>query len=241
MAGFAVVMTFLTFGFFGLIAAGLLSFVAVQLVKRKFPQRDTNHSAMRKKFALAPFVALLWVVVAFCLHVFISNHLAHQDCGLGLSPDPFVRLPNGYTLGSHNTYDGYLAAPGFQTDVPVAGPSYVRSLVTLRWVGDEFRGSQFDFKTSKVRNFVFNTKTHLFTTPDDSGMAGRECDSRNPACVDAWGKANDEAQTGSASYWILYNQYRHRWPTYLFLLLLIAGESTITLYLVKLWRTESQP
>ena len=58
---------------------------------------------------VAPFLAFSWLIAAFVLHVLISNNLAHQDCGFGLSPDPWVTLPNGYVLGSHNTYDGYIA------------------------------------------------------------------------------------------------------------------------------------
>ncbi|MEZ2348741.1 hypothetical protein [Terriglobus sp. RCC_193] len=233
-------MSFITFGFLGFITASVLALLAFLAVKRKFPGKYSHQTSIRRQFVIAPFVAVLWILAAFLIHVSISHHIAHQDCGLGMSPDPFVRLPNGYTLGSGNTYDGYIVAPGFKTDVPVAGRGYVRALVTLHWNGDEFRGTQFDFKTSKVRAFVFNTKTYNFVTNAIPDTKDQVCDSKDPACVDAWTKANDEAQLGSESYWKLYWQYRHQWPTYVFVLLVIAGELCIVFYLVRLWRTESQ-
>jgi len=70
---------------------------------------------------IAPFLAFFWLIAAFALHVSISNKVAHHDCGFGLSPDPWVTLPNGYKLGSLNTYDGFIAAPGVETAQPVFG------------------------------------------------------------------------------------------------------------------------
>ena len=64
--------------------------------------------------------------------------------------------------GSHNTYDGYFRAPGFETDVPVSGPGYVRSLIDLSFPDPYFVGTQLDFQTSKVRSFVFDTRTRTY-------------------------------------------------------------------------------
>jgi hypothetical protein len=95
-------------------------------------------------------------VIAFLIHVQISNRLAHQDCGL--SGDPYVTLPNGYVLGSLNTYSGYIKAPGYETGGPVAGPGYVRSIIDLNFSDPYFVGTQFDHETSSVRSFVFDTR-----------------------------------------------------------------------------------
>src|SRR6202789_1317610 len=166
MAGFAVVMTFLSYVFFGLIAAGIASLCLYLFAKRRFPEAGEVRRRVIVVSVLTPFLAFLWPIAAFVIHVEISNRLAHQDCGLGLSPDPYVTLPNGYVLGSHNTYDGYFKAPGFETDMPVAGPGYVRSIIDLRFSNGYFTGTQFDFKTSNIRHFTFDTRTREFHTTD---------------------------------------------------------------------------
>ena len=130
-----------------------------------------------------------------------------------MSGDPYVTLPNGYVLGSHNTYDGYFKAPGFETDVPVAGPGYVRSIIDLRLKDGSFSGTQFDFKTSSVRRFTFDTRTRAFQS--------------SPEGPTTWEAANDKAQQGDRSYWKIYAQYRHSWPKYLLWLLIITGEGAI--------------
>jgi hypothetical protein len=135
--------------------------------------------------------------------------------------DPYVTLPNGYVLGSHNTYDGYFKAPGFETDVPVAGPGYVRSIMDLELIHDSFVGTQFDFKSSAVRGFSFNTHTRDFRVI--------------PQGPTTWEAANAEAQAGEHSYWKLYAQYRHHWPNYVLLLLIVAGESGIAYGVIRSW------
>lgn len=170
---------------------------------------------------VTPFLAFLWPIAAFVIHVQISNRVAHQDCGLGLSPDPYVTLPNGYVLGSHNTYDGYFKAPGYETDVPVAGPGYVRSIINLKYSDGYFTGTQFDFKTSKTRGFLFDTRDLTFrvTVPDVQ--------------VREWSATDPPAD--AHSYWDIYAQYRHRWPDYEFITLLIVGECAIGVWLWKAW------
>jgi hypothetical protein len=219
MAGFAVVMTILTLGVIGILIASGLSLCLYLLAKRA--HRDGQETA--RKFiwtnAAAPFLGLLWLVIAFLIHVEISNRLAHQDCGL--SGDPYVTLPNGYELGSHNTYDGYFKAPGFETDVPVAGPGYVRSIIDLRLHDGSFSGTQFDFKTSSVRRFTFDTQTRAFQSSSEGPTT--------------WEAANDKAQQGDGSYWKIYAQYRHSWPKYVFWLLIIVGEGVIAFRLWRAW------
>jgi hypothetical protein len=124
MAGFAVVITILTCGITGILGAGALSIILFFLARKKLRNEGRNDRSLVVKSTVAPFLGLVWLIVALLIHVQISNKLAHQDCGL--SGDPYVTLPNGYELGSHNTCDGYIRAPGAQTDVPVAGPGYVR-------------------------------------------------------------------------------------------------------------------
>jgi hypothetical protein len=133
-----------------------------------------------------------------------------------LSGDPYVTLPNGYEVGSHNTHDGYIKAPGAKTDVPVSGPGYVRSIINLRLADDRFIGTQFDFKTSSVRSFTFDTRTQAFQS--------------SPVGPSSWEAANDEAQLEDASYWKIYARYRHHWPNYVLLFLIAGGEAAIGLW-----------
>lgn len=220
MAGFAVFMAFLTWGFVLFIIAIVLSIVLHRIAKCAHLKSGTAARRYRLTSILAPFFGLLWLVIAIVLHVMISNRFAHQS--VGFSPDPYVTLPNGFKLGSHNTYDGYIVAPGYQTDVPVTGPGYVRSIIDVAWEGDAFRGSFFDFRSSTKQNFVFNTKTLQIQI--------------NPAGPLTWNAANDSAQSGSQSYWVIYKQYRHRWPTGVFWALLILGEGFIAWSLFHLRR-----
>ena len=103
MAGFAVFMTFLTWGFVLLIVATVLSFVLGRIAKSAAPEANAARS-YRLFSRLAPFIGLVWLVIAIKIHVLVSNDVAHQS--VGYSPDPYVTLPNGFTLGSLNTYDG---------------------------------------------------------------------------------------------------------------------------------------
>ena len=81
MAGFAIVMTALMYGLAGLIV-GVIASIFFYLYAKKRRSRPVALTC-----AAAPFLALLWLLVAFFLHVEISNPLAQQDCGF--SPDPF--------------------------------------------------------------------------------------------------------------------------------------------------------
>src|SRR5271165_378020 len=184
--------------------------------------------------AVAPFVGLLWLVVAFLIYVAISNGLAHQDCGL--SGDPYVTLPNGYVLGSLNTYSGYIKAPGYETGMPVAGPGYVRSIIDLKFSDPYFVGTQFDHETSSVRSFVFDTRTLEFRASE-----GRPLDPTSQSALDAWGDAQTHVHTDPDSYWKMYYRYRHRWPKYVFLAVLAAGEFGIFFYVRESWKRPLQP
>jgi hypothetical protein len=144
--GFAVFMTILTFASVGLVVACVLS-VVLYVAARGRVRRGLSSRRATVAGVVAPFLGLLWFVVAFLIHVQISNRFAHQDCGL--SGDPYVTLPNGYVLGSLNTYSGYFKAPGYETDTPVAGPGYVRSIINLKFSDPYFVGTQFDFKNLK--------------------------------------------------------------------------------------------
>jgi hypothetical protein len=222
-------------GFLGLITAGVSSLCLYFYAKRRIPPERPGRHRVVVASAIAPFLALLWLVMALLIHVAISNELAHQDCGF--SPDPYVTLPNGYVLGSHNTYDGYFRAPGFETDVPVAGPGYVRSIIDLRLSEGYFIGTQFDFKTSSVRHFVFDTRTRAFQTSDTKDSGSRAFQASAKTDVDAWPAAETSAHDDATSYWKLYAQYRRPWPNYILVVLIIAGEGAIVLWVRKLWIT----
>ena len=112
-------MTLVTFAFTGLVAACLLAAVLFGVAKGRVRKGVSTRKAIFAG-AVAPFLGLFWIAAAFLIHVQISNKLAHQDCGL--SGDSYVTLPNGYELGSHNTYDGYIKAPGYETGAPLTGP-----------------------------------------------------------------------------------------------------------------------
>jgi hypothetical protein len=225
MGGFAVVMTILTYGIIGIVGAVALSIILFFSARNKLRNEGRNDRSLVTKSAIAPFLGLAWLVAALLIHVQISNKLAHQDCGL--SGDPYVTLPNGYELGSQNTYDGYIRAPGAQTDVPVAGPGYVRSIITLHLIDDKFTGTQFDFKTSSLRRFTFDTHTQAFQSALEGPLS--------------WEAANDRAQLGEESYWKIYARYRHHWPNYILLILIVGGEGAIGLLIRRAWVKKPSP
>lgn len=220
-------MTIAVFAALTLIAACIMSLCLYLYLRRKIGPGAAGRRKVLVLTGAAPFVGVCWLVLALVLHVEISNRFAHQDCGL--SGDPYVTLPNGYELGSHNTYDGYFKAPGYQTDVPLAGPGYVRSLVDLQFSDPYFTGTQWDFKTETIRKFTFDTRTRIYEFSDSGVHATFE-------------EVATRAQQDPTSYWRLYDQYRHHWPNYVLLALIVAGESTICLAVRKLWNaTLSQP
>lgn len=233
-------MTVLTWGFFSLAGAIVVSLSLYLLARRKVKEERRPNRRLIVASALAPFVALLWLLAALLIHVQISNKLAHQDCGL--SPDPYVTLPNGYVLGSHNTYDGYFKAPGLETDVRVAGPGYVRAIVDLHFSDGYFTGTQFDFDTSSVRQFIFDTRTRSFKVTGGTNVPNKPFQSSDPSDLDAWTaattRANDAANPDS--YWRLYEKYRHHWPNYVLMLLIVSGEGAIAFWLWKLWTAREQ-
>jgi hypothetical protein len=224
MAGFAVVMTVLAFGTIGIISACALSMILFFSTRKKLRNEAQDGRSLVVKSVMAPFLGLAWLLVALLIHVQVSNKLAHQDCGL--SGDPYVTLPNGYELGSHNTHDGYIRAPGARTDISIVGPGYVRSIINLQLTGDKFTGTQFDFSTGGVRRFTFDTHTQAFQSA--------------PQGLLSWESANDRAQLGEESYWKMYAKYRHRWPNYILLLLIIGGEGAIGLWIRRAWVEHAQ-
>jgi len=167
------------------------------------------------------------------MHVEVSNRLAHQDCGF--SPAPHVTLPSRYVLGSANTYDGYFHAPGAHTDGPVAGPGYVRSVVSLQLSNGNFTGTQFDFKTSKIRHFSFDTRTQEFHAFDPDRPASQECNSTDPQRVARWGEVQTSVHGGENSYWKLYAQCRDRWPNYVLGAFILFGEGAILFWTWRAW------
>jgi len=215
-------MTIFTCGIVGILGASILSIILFFLARKKLDNEGRNDRSLVVKSTVAPFLGLAWLIVALLIHVQISNKLAHQDCGL--SGDPYVTLPNGYEVGSHNTYDGYIKAPGARTDMPVAGPGYVRSIITLHVTGDNFTGTQFDFKTSSLRSFTFDTHTQAFQSVPEGPLS--------------WEAANDRSQLGEDSYWKIYAKYRHHWPNYILLILIVGGEGSIGLLIHRLWITK---
>ncbi len=209
------------------------------VAKRRTAVEVPDRRRLAVEIASAPFLALLWVAVALLVHVSISNRLAHQDCGL--SGDPYVTLPNGYELGSGNTYDGYIKAPGFETDVPMSGPGYVRSIIDLQLSNGVFTGTQLDSKTSKLRNFVYDTRTKVFQASDGIEFASKESAGSESKELAAFGAAMTKAQTDATSYWKMYEQYRHHWPNYILAFLIVAGELALFIWTTKIWIRATAP
>jgi len=211
----------------GLIAASILSLVLYLAAKNRRKRRLLDTHRLTVVSASAPFLGLLWLATSFLIHVQISNRLAHQDCGL--SGDPFVTLPNGYEVGSHNTYDGYFVAPGFRTDVSTVGPGYVRSLIDLRFSDPYFSGTLLDLDTYKVRRFVFDTRTRVFSSPDPIDDDAPKVKYSAPEALNAFGEAQTRVHEDADSYWKVYERYRHHWPNYVLLGLILTGETAIFL------------
>jgi hypothetical protein len=219
MAGFAVVMAFLTWGFILTIVGIVLSITLFRFAKRSFPGPTYAAKRYRSFNAAAPFLALGWLVATLVLHTFISNHLAHQS--VGYSPDPYVTLPNGYVVGSLNTYSGYVHAPGVITDVPWVGRGYVRGVIDLEFRDEQFFGTYLNSKsqfqpegTDHVRNFVFDTRNQSIQT-SDTNTAGDFMSQQNSVHQD------------QNSYWNLYARNRHAWPAVAFWVVLLGGWSAL--------------
>jgi hypothetical protein len=238
MAGFAIFMTILTYGFLSFLIACVVS-LCLYFYSRRRAREEGRGRQVIVATTVAPFLALLWLVAALLIHVQISNRLAHQDCGF--SPDPYVTLPNGYILGSLNTYSGYFKAPGFETDVPFAGPGYVRGIIDLEFSDGYFRGTQLDGKTSTFRRFVFDTRTRAFQASDINGPNHPELHASGDAGLDAFSAAQTSVHEDATSYWVLYAKYRHQWPNYVLLALIVAGEVAIVAWIWKLWTVAATP
>ena len=232
MAGFAIFMSVLFYCFFGLIAAGVVAICLRLYTKAKLPEEDFRRDRAIARSTYAPFIGLAWFFAAFFIHVFLSNKIAHQDSGF--SADPYVTLPNGYILGSANTYDGYIVAPGFHTGVPVEGQGYVRSLIDLQLSGDIFRGTQFDLKTSKVKRFVFNAQTHIYTSVNLTPEEAAQLQNRT---LSKWAGGQANPDNDKDSYWAMYMRYKHSWPSYVFIALICIGEAFIAGWVLKSWFT----
>lgn len=237
MAGFAVVMTLFFLGVGGIVTASILSACFVIYAKRKL-SHEARKGGVTVFFAMAPFLGFFWLIAAFVMHVWISNHLAHQDCGLGLSPNPWVTLANGYQLGSHNTYDGYISAPGVKTAQPVVGDGYVRSIIKIQWKEPYFIGTQYDFNTGHTRGFVHDTRTRT-TTTSDPDLNVNEITADGSKNLDAWAAAQTQVHFEADSYWVMYAQNRHAWPNFVFLALILLGEGAIGFCLWRIFSAAS--
>lgn len=212
-------MGFITWGLVLFGVAVLLSATLYRRAKGIYPGTNPTTRRFRAESAAAPFAGLLWIVVALILHTALSNRLAHQS--VGFSPDPYVTLPNGYVVGSLNTYSGYVHAPGASTDVPWVGPGYVRGLIDLTYSNGRFEGTYLDSHsemqpqgTDHIRSFVLDTRDHSIrtsSTPETTDFGGQQT------------KVHEDVN----SYWQLYARYRHHWPTTIFWLLLLGGEAAI--------------
>ena len=215
-------MTVVIYGAFFTVLAIVLSFALEIIAKKRIPQESRERHELIKTCRRAPFLGVLWIIIAFLIHVQISNRLAGQDCGL--SGDPYVTLPNGYVLGALNSDDGYIVAPGYSTGVPFTGPGYVRGLIDLKWDGTVFLGTFFDAdaRPNYIRGFTFDTRDLSIHTFDSSL---------------SWHQGDPPAGEQPDAYWRLLQQYRHHWPNYVFLALILAGEATIAVRLFRRWKS----
>ena len=220
MAGFAIFMSIVIYGFCAIVLATIASITLVLLARKRLPKELQGRRTFLNACGFAPFVGLLWLIAAFVIHVAISNRWAHQDSGLG---DPYVTLPNGYVLGSLNADDGYVVAPGYETGVPFTGTGYVRGLIDLHCNDGVFSGTLFDAdaRPNYVRGFTFDTRDLSIKTFDPPPLT--------------WHEGEPSPLDHPYSYLNLYTQYRHHWPNYIFIVLIFAGEGTIALALWRRW------
>jgi hypothetical protein len=221
------------FAFWGFIAF-VVSIVSAIVLNRLAHRRGKTGWRVTLSTA-APFVGLLWVVFAVLLHVKISNGYAHQDAGF--SGDPYVTLPNGYRLESGNTYDNRLVAPGFQSDIPIAGPGYVRSIIHLQIDGDDFVGDQYDFTTTSIRPFRFDMKTRKFSAPGRTPTADETLHAKTDDNLNVWGNAQTQTRSDANGFWNLYAKYRQPWPSYLLVALIGIGEVSLIVGVASLLHT----
>ena len=217
MSGLYYLVVLAFWAFFGLIVAVIAAVILFRSASRRLKSRVVVLSC-----TVAPFVGWLWLGVVLFLHVEISDHLAHQD--FGMSARPHVTLPNGYRLESGNTYDNRLVAPGFHSDVPIAGPGYVRSIIHLEIVDDEFIGTQYDFTTNSLRPFRFNIRTREFSAPGRTPTTDETLNAHSNNDHDKWGEAQTQARSDPNSFWVLFERYRHHWPNYILTVLIVLGE-----------------
>jgi hypothetical protein len=218
------------FGFWGSVGF-IVSIISAILLVKSAPKRQRSTWTVLI-CGTAPFIGLLWLAFVLFVHVKISNNLAHQD--FGMSGDPYVTLPNGYRLESGNTYDNRLVAPGFHSDIPIAGLGYVRSIIHLEIDGDEFVGDQYDFTTQSIRPFRFDIKTRRFSAPGRTPTEDETLHAKIDGAGDIWGDAQTQARTDSNGFWALYGKYRHHWPNYILTALIILGEGGLILGVRKL-------
>lgn len=219
-------MDFLTWGLVLLGIAVVLSVTLYFRTKRSYPETSLATVRLRVASAAAPFLGLLWIVVSLVLHTIISNTIAHQS--VGFSPDPYVTLPNGYVVGSLNTYSGYVRAPGASTDIPWVGPGYVRGLIDLTYDNGRFKGTYLDSHsdmqpqgTDHIRTFTFDTRDKSIRTIETNEKTD-------------FGGQQTKVHEDATSYWQLYAKYRHAWPTAVFWIVLIGGEALIVLTLRRM-------
>lgn len=235
MAGFAVFFfVFVVASFTLLPFAGVCSVILSTFYGRKRSLTGRGSRSGAVAFACTPLFALLWIVVVLIAHILISNGLAHQS--VGFSSDPYVTLPNGYRLGSGNTYDGYIVAPGFHTDVPSAGPGYVRGLIDIEWRPPFFVGRQHDFSTAEFRRFSFDTRDRSFLYLDPVRPGAHPESSLSATDLKLFTEQQDAVNNDATSYWVLYGRYRHEWPVWVARMLFVFGEAAIVLHAFKLWR-----
>jgi len=219
MAGLWVVTMILMFGLIGLAISVVFSITLILIAGSRIPTGTSGRGPLLTACGFAPFLGFLWIIATLFIHVWVSNHLAHQDCGL--SGDPYVTLPNGYVLGSLNTYNGYIVAPGYKTDTPVTGPGYVRSLIDIDYKGGNFVGT---FDGGSIVRFVFNTRDRSIQTVHTTVPVSFE-------------QVQNMVHRDDLSYWNLYAKYRHHWPNYLLAFLILAGWSAIAFWIWRGWNS----
>ncbi len=79
MAGLAVFATILIYALVALVGASMLSVKLYRVAKKRVSKGLSGRKAMAFG-AAAPFLGVFWLLIAFLVHVQISNRLAHQDC-----------------------------------------------------------------------------------------------------------------------------------------------------------------
>jgi hypothetical protein len=103
MAGFAVFMTILTFAFVGLVVVCVMS-VALYVVAKRRVRSGVSSRKATFVGAAAPFLGLLWFVVACLIHVQLSRRREFSPPDVRLQISGLLAQQIEFLVGNEEAY-----------------------------------------------------------------------------------------------------------------------------------------